>query len=382
MPGLFDQALTSGGYSAQDYQWSPLSSWGDNPAALREALTQAGLWDQIQAQSGAYRGGSTELNLSSLEGYSVGNIGGGYGNDRYNAIRDPSGNIIGRQQVSIPGLSAFDRLIEAGVFTGAGLVVGGATGLIGSGAGAGAGVGAGEVAAGAGAAEAGGAAMYGGSGGTGFLTAGSGFGGTAGAAGAAGGATAGGATTAMTPAASTGGAGNSLGSMLGNVSGRDWASIISGIYGMSLADDAQERSDPFGPYRGQYAAQMQALEANPSLITSRPGYNAGLEAVQRQMQSKGYLGSGNHAASLMEYSGGFFDKEMTRLANLAGAGIGPGNSAYNSANLVGQSLASIGYGLAPYLKSGGSGGGSGGGSAGWFQNSNAGYEAPLLNQGG
>ena len=171
--------------------------------------------------------------------------------------------------------------------------------------------------------------------------------------------------------------------MLGNVSGRDWASIISGIYGMSLADDAQERSDPFGPYRGQYAAQMQALEANPSLITSRPGYNAGLEAVQRQMQSKGYLGSGNHAASLMEYSGGFFDKEMTRLGNLAGAGIGPGNSAYSSANLVGQSLASIGYGLAPYLKSGGtSGGGSGGGSANWFQNSNAGYEAPFLNQGG
>ena len=115
----------------------------------------------------------------------------------------------------------------------------------------------------------------------------------------------------------------------------------------------------------------------------RQGYNAGLEAVQRQMQSKGYLGSGNHSAALMEYSGGFFDKEMTRLGNLAGAGIQPGNSAYNSANLVGQSLASIGYGMAPYLKSGGtSGGGSGGGSAGWFQNSNAGYEAPFLNQGG
>ena len=378
MPGLFDQALTSGGYSAQDYEWSPLSSWGDSPAALRQALTEAGLWDQIQTQSGAFRGQGGGLNLPGLEGYSVGNIGGGYGNDRYNAIRDPSGNIVGRQQVSIPGLSVFDRLIEAGVYTGAGAVVGGATGLIGSGAGVG-----------AGAAEAGGAAMYGGSGGTSFLTAGSGFGGTAGAGAAAGvgagasGTTAGGATTAMTPAASTGGAGSSLGSMLGNVSGRDWASIISGIYGMSLAGDAQERSDPFGPYRGQYAAQMQALEANPGLITSRPGYNAGLEAVQRQMQSKGYLGSGNHSAALMEYSGGFFDKEMTRLGNLAGAGIQPGNSAYNSANLVGQSLASIGYGMAPYLKSGGtSGGGSGGGSAGWFQNSNAGYEAPFLNQGG
>lgn len=125
--------------------------------------------------------------------------------------------------------------------------------------------------------------------------------------------------------------------------------VLSGLYGLKLANDAAEKSDPFGPYRKGYADKLQALEANPGLLKSTPGFMAGQDSISRQMASKGYLGSGNQAASLQRFSGDFYNNEANRLATLAGANIAPGNTYFSEAQLVGKSLSNIGYGLSPYM---------------------------------
>lgn len=145
-------------------------------------------------------------------------------------------------------------------------------------------------------------------------------------------------------------------SMLGgqsNQSGlRSLFDIASGIYGMRLARDAREASDPFAPFRRGYAEQLMQLEANPGMIVNRPGFKAGLEAIQRNNAARGYAGSGNETAVLSRYGGEFFNNELNRLATLAGAGQTPGAGQFPAAQLTSQSLASIGYGLAPYLSGG------------------------------
>lgn len=128
--------------------------------------------------------------------------------------------------------------------------------------------------------------------------------------------------------------------------------VLSGLYGLKLAGDAAEKSDPFGPYRKGYADKLLALEANPGLIKSTPGFLSGQDAITRQMAAKGYLGSGNQAGALMRFSGDFYNNEANRLATLAGSNIGPGQTYFNQAQLVGQSLSNIGYGLSPYMQGG------------------------------
>lgn len=143
--------------------------------------------------------------------------------------------------------------------------------------------------------------------------------------------------------------------------------IGSGIYGLTqasqlrkLAEQAMRTQDPFGPYRAGYAADLATLRANPESITSRPGYQAGIQAVTRGMASKGYGGwidektglptSGNLAVALQKYGGDAYNQEETRLAQLAGAQFPPtggqalltGNIA--ASNLASRALASLGYG--------------------------------------
>jgi hypothetical protein len=128
--------------------------------------------------------------------------------------------------------------------------------------------------------------------------------------------------------------------------------VLSGLYGLKLAGDAREASDPFGPYRKGYADKLLALEADPGRIRGTPGFFSGQDAINRSMASKGYLGSGNQAAALQRFGGDFYQQEAGRLAGLAGAGIQPGNSYYNAADLAGRSLSNIGYGLSPYMSGG------------------------------
>jgi hypothetical protein len=128
--------------------------------------------------------------------------------------------------------------------------------------------------------------------------------------------------------------------------------IASGIYGMNLASDARKASDPFSPYRGAYGEALSQLESNPGAIVNRPGFQAGLLAIDRSAAAKGYTGSGNAMSSLARFGGDFYNQEAQRLAGLAGANQAPGAGQFQSAQLASQSLASLGYGLAPYLSGG------------------------------
>lgn len=138
------------------------------------------------------------------------------------------------------------------------------------------------------------------------------------------------------------------------------ASIGSGLYGMSKAEQMRQmsleqsrRADPWGQSggRSQAGAQLQNLLSNPNSITSMPGYEAGLTAVQRKMASQGYQNSGNMMAALQNYGGNFYNNAVTQLGGLAGAGYNPAGAGQlviqgtSSANdLAGRSMASIGYG--------------------------------------
>lgn len=136
--------------------------------------------------------------------------------------------------------------------------------------------------------------------------------------------------------------------------------VGTGLYGLyqgqqqqKLAQQLLERSDPFANQRGIYAAMLQNLMANPGSIVDMPGYRAGERAITRKLASQGYAGSGNMFTALADYGGSEFDREVARLATLAGAGATPGaNSAAvlsaNSGGLATQlsALNRIGYGLA------------------------------------
>ena len=173
--------------------------------------------------------------------------------------------------------------------------------------------------------------------------------------------------------------------------------VGSGIVGLSqgnnlqgLATTAMNQSNPFGPYRAQYAGQLGTLMQNPSAIFKDPGYqdalDAGLQGVQRQMAASGFLNSGNEAIALQDYGTSFANQYLQQregfLANLAGAGVtpnyGPGLSGYAAGSgLTSSGLGSLAYG-ANALFGGASAGtpGSGGGTPMGFNS--AGGEAATL----
>lgn len=159
---------------------------------------------------------------------------------------------------------------------------------------------------------------------------------------------------------------------LGSDTAKNLLTLGSGIYGMfesdklrGMAEEAFRRGDPFGDYRKGYADKLQTLMDNPESLTELPGYKfqfeQGAEALSRKMASKGYLGSGNMGTALVQYgqdfASNFRDREMDRLAMLAGANISPNQSAglagYGSGiDVASQSLASLGYGVEDFYNRG------------------------------
>lgn len=138
--------------------------------------------------------------------------------------------------------------------------------------------------------------------------------------------------------------------------GSDIYGLYSAYQQQQMAKDAFKGSDPFGPYRGYYAKQLQDLMSNPSAITEDPAYKfqfeQGQQAVERSMAAKGFLGSGNEAIALTQYGQGFAQNYLTQkeqfLSSLAGAGIspnfGPALSGMNMGiNTASSALASLGY---------------------------------------
>jgi hypothetical protein len=124
-------------------------------------------------------------------------------------------------------------------------------------------------------------------------------------------------------------------------------------WGQQLMQQGQQLAgtmNPFDAMRPQMMQQLQNLMSNPSSIANTPGFQAGLEGVQRSMAAQGYQGSGNMMNALQNYSGDFYMKQMQQLSGLAGAGALPGAGAplalsgmEKGINLIGQGQATDQY---------------------------------------
>jgi hypothetical protein len=144
--------------------------------------------------------------------------------------------------------------------------------------------------------------------------------------------------------------------------------ILSGVSQLSNAKDASNLSnaalnpeDPLKASRAGYADQLQKLMADPSSITSNPGYqfqyNQGLEGLRRTMAAGGYGGSGNEAIAAekygQDYASNAYQQQVQTLSTLAGYGFAPQTANYgaavsatNSANQTQQNAyGQIGAGL-------------------------------------
>ena len=126
---------------------------------------------------------------------------------------------------------------------------------------------------------------------------------------------------------------------------RGGLNIASGLTQLSRGRSLSRSSDPFAKYRAGYGAQLAALEANPSSMTNLPGYQAGLQAIQRAGAAQGYTGSGNMAVSLAKYGGDFYNQQVNRLAGLAGAGAPVGQGAMEGNAMEGAGIGAISQGL-------------------------------------
>lgn len=132
-----------------------------------------------------------------------------------------------------------------------------------------------------------------------------------------------------------------------------------------LANEMIQRSDPFYRYRehaGQRMVdrqlQLENYSVDPGDVTQIPGYQAGLEAVQRAGAAQGFTGSGNMVKALQDYGGNFWNAERQfrvgertalqgerdKLAGYAGGNVAPGAGFGPAAQLFGSGLASEAYG--------------------------------------
>jgi hypothetical protein len=96
---------------------------------------------------------------------------------------------------------------------------------------------------------------------------------------------------------------------------------------------------------GVYGGQGNAA------LAKMPGYQAGLDAVQRAGAAQGFTGSGNMENALLQYGGNIFNQQLSTLELLSGAGINPGTAGQlqqsgTQANtqLMGQGINSLAYG--------------------------------------
>jgi hypothetical protein len=123
----------------------------------------------------------------------------------------------------------------------------------------------------------------------------------------------------------------------------------------SNAQTGAAAADPFASQRPQYQAQLSSLMANPSSVSSLPGYQfqfqQGLDALQRTEAASGRLGGGGADIAAVQYGQNYannaFSTYEQMLAQLSGATIGsPGTAGtlltqgLNTAGQAGNSLLS------------------------------------------
>ena len=147
-----------------------------------------------------------------------------------------------------------------------------------------------------------------------------------------------------------GGAGAGAGG--GGAGGIGWGSPLnllqmgSGLMGLSQSQQQKQMAA---------AAQARAQQLGGALtmptaqsVQGLPGYQSGLDAVQRAMASQGYAGSGNMMAALQQYGGNAYQQAMQNYQQQQGlatqaSGL-PGQLYQQGVNTAGGGLAALGQG--------------------------------------
>jgi hypothetical protein len=167
---------------------------------------------------------------------------------------------------------------------------------------------------------------------------------------------------------------------MGNLIGGTISALTGAVIGPKMANTQEnvmnqakyEGATVFGEQQG-FEQMLQKLVADPSSITSTPGYafnqQQGEQAVARQFGPQ--VGSGAEGIALQKYGQGYamqtYNQQIQMLSSLAGlsaptsptASLGVASSAGNSAmDAWGKMLAAIGMGS--QLAGSGIGGGGGG----------------------
>jgi len=137
-----------------------------------------------------------------------------------------------------------------------------------------------------------------------------------------------------------GGVGTTLGDLAGYA--KTGAQLIGGIgqlgQAASLLGGGATKpgvADPYAQYRSQAASQLQNLLANPSTITTTPGYQfnlqQGLQAQQAQQAAQGRLVSGGGLLQAQQfgqqYATSSLQQQQNLLATLSGANQAPAGAA-------------------------------------------------------
>lgn len=137
------------------------------------------------------------------------------------------------------------------------------------------------------------------------------------------------------------------------------ANVGQGIYNafqQPSPAQARTQTDPWGGIGGreQSARQLQALMADPRQISAQPGYQAGLQGVERGLGARGQLSSGAEQEALFGYGQNFFNNYVNTLSGLAGISQNPASgvqAATQAQQQQGQNMSSI-FGGAQQIGSG------------------------------
>jgi hypothetical protein len=108
----------------------------------------------------------------------------------------------------------------------------------------------------------------------------------------------------------------------------------SGQY-MDMVNRYAPQMNPFGSQRNYYQSILRNSYANPEEYLNNPAHRAiqdrQMGSISSKLAASGYMGSGKEMADLADYlatsDNQYLDEEQRRLADLAGAGIGPSAAA-------------------------------------------------------
>ena len=156
-----------------------------------------------------------------------------------------------------------------------------------------------------------------------------------------------------------GGVGTTLGDLAGYA--KTGAQLIGGIGQLGqaaslLGGGGRTKpgvADPYAQYRSQAASQLQNLLANPSTITSTPGYQfnlqQGLQAQQAQQAAQGRLVSGGGLLQAQQfgqqYATSNLQQQQNLLATLSGANQAPAGAAQAQQGINFGQAGALGLGL-------------------------------------